>query len=495
MTPERAGAAPITKRDFLAARECLTKGHFTRTAEREALTHEAHWKFWVGNQIGRMAREFLGPGTLLPTAPAPAAHEASLAALREAEEGALLYEVTFTWRAFTARADALLRTPTGWALFEVKSGKSDPDGKVKDDYLADLAYTLFVAREAGFPMEAATLVLINHEYVLDVPPFFATADVSADALALAEQYALEAAAIEVALLAATPPEGELQFVCRKCDFYSEKCVGQGVPDPLWVIPRLSEKRFEEIKQYERVSRVPPSVKFTELQQRVVDMLRSREPFVDANGLALLDEVRWPAYYLDFEAATPAIPWFEGDAAHEVVLFQYSLDVCSAPGVHVAHHELLAEVDDDWRRAFAESLLDVLGTSGSVVVYSNYEKTQLTALAKLFPDLAPRIEAVLARLWDLEKVFKEGYAHPGFGGRTSIKKVLPVLTNENYESLAVGDGSNAAALFGLMKVGAYPPETHHRHREDLLEYCGLDTRAMVRLHEEVCRIRDGLARGG
>lgn len=481
----------ITKQAFLAARECLARGRFTHDASRGPITHELTWRFWTGNQIGRLFREFLGAGHLLPTAPAPVARDASLAALADAAPGSLLYECTFAWRAFVARADALRRTATGWELIEVKSGTTDPDGKIKAEYVEDIAYTLFVARAAGYHMDASTLVLISHDYVRDVPPFFAGVDVTADAFALAGVYAAEAPAIEEALLGAEAPPAALQFVCRKCEFFEDVCVGKGVPDPLFVIPRLSEKRFDEVKQYERVSRIPPHVEFTKIQQRVVDMLRSREPYVNDDGLALLDAVTWPAYYLDFEAVSPAVPWFEGNAAYETLLFQYSLDVCDSPGHIVAHHELLAEVEGDWRRAFAESLLDALGTSGSIVVYSSYEKTRLGEMARAFPDLQPRIDAVVARLWDLEKVFRDGYAHPDFGGRTSIKKVLPVMTTESYTSLAVGDGGNAAALFGLMRVGEYPAETHAEHRANLLEYCGLDTRAMVRLHAEVCRIREQL----
>jgi hypothetical protein len=82
-----------------------------------------------------------------------------------------------------------------------------------------------------------------------------------------------------------------------------------------------------------------------------------------------------------------------------------------------------------RRAFVEHLLANLGDSGSIIVYSSYEKAKLNGLAAFFPDLAPCCEAVVARLIDLEKVLNEGYWHPGFAGRTSIEKVLLVLVPE------------------------------------------------------------------
>ena len=114
---------------------------------------------------------------------------------------------------------------------------------------------------------------------------------------------------------------------------------------------------------------------------------------------------------------------------------------------------------------------------------------MNSLSTLFPELAARITEVLARLFDLERVFKEGYAHPGFLGRTSIKNVLPVLVPElSYAVLAIQGGEDASAIFGLMRVGEYAAHTHQVHRERLLAYCQMDTRGMVRLHEAVLLIR-------
>jgi hypothetical protein len=128
------------------------------------------------------------------------------------------------------------------------------------------------------------------------------------------------------------------------------------------------------------------------------------------------------------------------------------------------------------------LADV-GTSGSIVVYSSYEKTRLRALAWLFSDVATQIEAAVLRLFDLEKVVKKGYAHPGFGGRTSIKMVLPIVAPDlSYAALRIGNGDDAAASFAFMRVGITPEAHHATLREALLAYCEQDTLALVRLHD-------------
>lgn len=58
----------------------------------------------------------------------------------------------------------------------------------------------------------------------------------------------------------------------------------------------------------------------------------------------------------------------------------------------------------------------------------------------------------------------------------------------YDDLDIGNGEDAAGVFGLMRVGEYTGDSHAQHREQLTEYCKLDTMAMVRLHEAVRRIR-------
>ena len=114
------------------------------------------------------------------------------------------------------------------------------------------------------------------------------------------------------------------------------------------------------------------------------------------------------------------------------------------------------------------------------------------LASTLPHLAPQLRALEERLYDLEKVFKNGYCDPAFRGRTSIKSTLPAMvSNAGYESLAVRNGNDAAGLFSLMRVGKYAGAECSKHRENLLAYCKLDTLAMVRLHKTLADIRAGV----
>jgi hypothetical protein len=285
------------------------------------------------------------------------------------------------------------------------------------------------------------------------------------------------------------PEPEFIFACKDCPYFATDCLGVGVRDPLFIIPRINAKKFDALKVYGRIADLPPDADLTAIQRGIVDVIQSGRPRVDHDGLSVLDQLQWPVYYLDFEAVMPHLPWFEETEPYETVPFQYSLHVVDSPGAEPRHCEFLAGIDGDWRLLMTETLLHDLGTEGSIIVYSGYEKGRLKALAQTFPVLEGQLSAVIDRLFDLEQVFKKGYQHPEFLGRTSIKKVLPVMVPElSYKELAVNNGNDALGVFGLMRVGAMDAEHVPAHRTRLLEYCKLDTYAMVRLHQATAKLR-------
>ena len=84
--------------------------------------------------------------------------------------------------------------------------------------------------------------------------------------------------------------------------------------------------------------------------------------------------------------------------------------------------------------------------------------------------------------DLEDLFKEGYVDINFQGSTSIKKVLPVLVPDlDYAGMDVASGTDAMEAWQRLinlPVGIARDEL----RKSMLEYCKLDTLAMVRIFE-------------
>lgn len=488
-------ADSVDKQTFLAGAECLTRGWCVKHAEPETPSPSLEWRFHAGSEIARYAREWLGEGRMLRRTPEPEARQATANALAD-PESRLLFEASFRSGSLVARADALRRRENGWDLIEIKSGTTPADGRpVKSEYIDDVAYTTLVAKQAGLVVGRILLVLLNREYRVDGrAAMFEELDVTDLTLSRVSEFASISDKVAAAASAAEKPTPSLQYFCKDCPFFSTQCVGVGVPDPLFSIPRLSEKRFGELRAYGRISQLPATTALTEAQQVVAEVIRSGDPRIELGGLELLDRVVFPLFYLDFEAISPHIPWFPDRPPYDATPFQYSLHLRTKATAPLEHRSYLAPSEGDWRRDLITQLLGDLGSKGTIFVYSSYERTRLTALAVLFPDLEAAVAAVIARLFDLEEVVRHGYIHPDFGGRTSIKKVLPVLARDlTYDGLAIDNGDDAAGNFGMMRVGKIPPADHAQECEALLAYCQLDTLAMVRIHEELQRIREQLPR--
>jgi len=62
---------------------------------------------------------------------------------------------------------------------------------------------------------------------------------------------------------------------------------------------------------------------------------------------------------------------------------------------------------------------------------------LRELAEAFPEHAPRLMAMVDRLWDQLDIFKKHVRDYRFGSSNSLKSVLPVIVPElSYKLLAV-----------------------------------------------------------
>ena len=76
--------------------------------------------------------------------------------------------------------------------------------------------------------------------------------------------------------------------------------------------------------------------------------------------------------------------------------------------------------------------------------------------------------------------KKWYYTPSMKGSYSIKKVLPALVpNLSYKDLTIQEGGTASNTYGAMFLGTFQGDIEQT-RTDLLEYCKLDTFAMVEI---------------
>ena len=399
-----------------------------------------------------------------------------------------LFEATFISNEFITKADILKREGSGWRLIEIKSGTSDD----KSEYLDDLAYTTMVVKKTGLKLVGSSLMLVSKEYRLGMPDdtLFEESDCSDKIVDSVKEFEQMSGNVVQDLKKDKKPAPELKWECKSCPVFDE-CCGKGIEHHIFDLPRIHHTKFCQLRDMGIISiiDIPSDFELSKTQIPVCEAVKKDGPVIDKQGLKdALSKIKYPAYYLDFETVTTALPLYENITPYEKIATQYSIHKYSSLGVNEEHFEYLADPNKDCRRELAESLIRDCGSKGTIFSYSPYEKTTINELVKLFPDLSGELGKLVDRLLDLCKILSSYYYHPEFHGSYSIKKVLPVMVPElSYEGMEVGNGSDAIAVFARMARGEFTPEECEQIKKDLLAYCKLDTLAMVKVYEKLIKI--------
>lgn len=480
----------VTKAEWLTVASCPTMAWRDRRTASEPPSEAEQFRMQQGREVGELARQ-LYPGGVLIKRSEREDTAAATSRLMAAGDTPCLFEAEFRFRSLTARADILVRQDDGWHLMEVKSCFSDTDDLPGLD--EDLAYTVMVSRRTGVIIAQASLVLLSRGYRYGMEPgrLFELIGRTAEVTAIVAE-AADPSDIEAALAASDPPTPQFTSACKTCPHFSETCLGAGHDHTVLELPRLHGSKIAQLAQARIIALedVPGDFSLTARQSTVRAATNAQRRHV-AEGLpAALAEVVWPCHYLDFETVMTSLPLYPGQGCHQQVLTQFSVHHADVPAHVTGHDEFLAPAERESERALAEQLIAVLGRSGSVVVYSGFEKAQISRLIKRFPDLKPDLARVVDRLVDLCAVLQAQVYDPHFRGSYSIKKVLPVLVPQlSYAGLSIADGAAAITAFARMARGEITGQEFPATRNALKQYCALDTLAMVELHQalhEMCR---------
>jgi hypothetical protein len=202
--------------------------------------------------------------------------------------------------------------------------------------------------------------------------------------------------------------------------------------------------------------------------------------------AELETLRYPLYFMDFETVFPALPLFAGLRPYDQLPFQWSVHVLDTPDAEPKHYEFLATDTNDPRREFITSLCAVMGDSGNIVAYNQtFESLRLSELATWLPEFAERIKNIQGRMWDLLPAVRKHVYHSAFKGSYSLKYVLPALVPQmTYDGMDVSNGTEAGLAWESLVRGNLDHVERDKIKKALLEYCGQDTLAMVRLLQQL-----------
>ena len=478
----------ITKEIFLNSMVCPALGWLMRSEQPieqlswESLTLGERFRIEQGLEIHRRARSIYPEGRLVPYINIQAAAKETNKLITDPIIK-IIYEAAFTADDYVAKADMLVRNRKGWHIVEVKSDTND-----KPELVDDIGYTAMVVKRTGLHVNKVSLMLISKDYRLGMPDerLFVMIDHTAEAMERVEDFNLFWGMVKEITGVPEKPEARTRRECKKCPLFRD-CVGRGIASHILEIPFLSQKKFDGLVErgIERIEDIPTDFELTPRQSTIRQCVIEGEPYVNPKLRSELDKVDWPAYYLDFETVMTAIPLYPDLAPYTQLPTQYSIHKCSDVGEVVDHREFLADSTRDCRRELAEGLIRDLEENGSIIVYSNFERTTISRLANLYPDICSGLDCLVERMVDLEAIIKSCYYHPEFHGSFSIKSTLPVLVPEmNYGDLEIADGASASASFAYLAMGKHEKVEAEMVTRNLLEYCRRDTLAMVKLHERL-----------
>jgi hypothetical protein len=419
-------------------------------------------------------------------------------------------EASFNYEGNYCAVDILHKEKGGWAIYEVKS-TSFPMFNEKptklEKYAPDIAYQKWVLDQCGINVTGTFLVCLNSDYVregdLDLKQLFITKDMSE---LVANEYLKVPARVSQAMKVINDekePDIDLSEHCNKpyhCGFWTY-CKGlHHVPMPSvfdvyggsnkskgedrFFMPRKLELYRAGKTSFEAIKDEP----LGHVQRLQVE----GKTYINKEGVRqFLSTLSYPLYFLDFETMQNPIPQFDGAKVYAQITFQYSLHIKRDEASPYEHKEFLAESDGtDPRRKLAERLCKDIPMDVCTLAYNKtFECSRINELATLYPDLADHLLNISQNIKDLLDPFQAGYYYlPAMGGSFSIKSVLPALFPDDREldyhhlDEQVQNGGDAMTIFPKMQFMS--PEEVKSAREALLNYCKLDTWAMVKVWEKL-----------
>ncbi len=389
-----------------------------------------------------------------------------------------------------ASADIIRHNENGTVdIYEVKSS-----GSIDTSHLIDAAFQTITVENSGSKVESIYIVHLNKDYIrgatLKIEEMMKFSLVTEQVRNIIEETKIKISSA-FNLLKQTRID-EVGCSCielsrsHHCDTFNY--FNPTIPTPsIYNLPRIHKKKINMFVSEGRFDLM--EIDESEVSGNQLNVLKAAKlnsPVINANIIkTFYEQVTYPIYFLDYETYSSAIPVVEGIKPHAHIPFQFSIHIKKSElDQDLQHFEYLSN-KAELPLGMVEAMEKIIGSKGSIISWhKSFENTRNKEMAVLYPDKGEFLNCISDRTIDLEDIFKGGYVDIAFGGSTSIKKVLPVIVpNLTYDTLAVTNGTDAMVAFThilAMSDGA----DKKKLRNDMLEYCKLDTLAMVKNIEKM-----------
>lgn len=403
-----------------------------------------------------------------------------------------------------ARLDILEKNDdNSYNIYEVKSSsKIKEDKKIKPDnanHIKDICFQKIVLEKLKYKVKDLYIIYTNKDYVLkgeiDIGKFLKKDKVN-DMVDNIYCEVLSEVSIALNLLKEKNIDEKgcgcvykpKAYHCDSFEYFNGKLDSGSI----YEFPRISESKIVKLCELDilKAKDVGDCIDLTTRQTDFMYSLMNKKPVIFQDEIiSMFNTLKFPLYFLDYEAYSSAVPKIIGTSPWQQVPFQFSLHILHENG-DLEHKESLSSSLFGIEGVF-DDLKNYIEPVGSVVVwYKAFEMTRNKEMSKHFPKHSEFLINVNDRIFDLMEVFVKSYIDGRFSGSFSIKKVLPIICPQfSYSELDIQDGTSAMDQWLSMISSSMSEPKRGNVYKALLEYCKLDTLAMVELYKFLKNIAD------
>ena len=481
----------LSKSTFIRGLQCFKSLYLYKNYYhlKDPIAPELQAVFNRGHRVGNLAQQ-LFPGGVDCAPTKRFKYLESVAKTKELINNGqeVIYEATFQVERVLIMLDILVKRDGKWFAYEVKSST-----KISDTYITDAAIQYYVITNSGLKLEDISIVHIDNHYILKeelkLDQYFKTISVKDRILEIQPRLNKQVKEMKAVIFERDIPAKEIGKHCfspYQCDYLGHCWKGKKDAE---IFSLAGIGKEGQVALFEKGIRKFSDISSDEQLSKSQKIQIKSEPVLKKDNIQkFLTQLEFPLWFLDFETVQYAVPKYEGVKPYQQIPFQYSLHKLEEDS-KLSHSYFLAEPGIDPRASFTKSLFDTVGQEGSVIVYNaTFEKMIVKQLYDWFPEKKLEAQHMIKRFVDLMKPFQaKDYYLPEMHGSHSIKAVLPALCKEmSYKNLAINNGHIAAMAYNELQSSSDMFRIEEV-KQNLLEYCKLDTLAMVKIYEKLIEI--------
>ncbi|WP_282136027.1 DUF2779 domain-containing protein [Seonamhaeicola maritimus] len=445
-----------------------------------------------GYEVEAYAQELFPNGIKLSSFITP---QETLKALKD--NGCYYFQPSFvTEKGAYAIIDILKRNNDDtWHIYEVKSSSSIKTDK-KHNHLKDACFQKYVMTECGYNISQVSIIHLNKEYVKqgDIVPceLLEIVDVTHEVNNLYSatvnqiNASLNFIKTDINLTRCSCIEKTRSNHCDAFRYFNPQIQEHSI----YELNRISAKKLEDLRGLGvlGIKDIPNNFNLSDKQQLQVLSIIKEEPIIDRQAIKEeLSKLKFPLHFIDYETYPTAVPKLDGMSPHQHVTFQVSIHTLSSDS-KLNHYEFLSDTLE-LPTKLLEFIEETTGKTGTFISwYAPFETGRNKEMMQQFPEHKSYLEYINQHMFDLETIFHTNYVDYRFLGKTSIKNVLPILEPKfSYKNLEIQNGTMALDIWGRLVLQPETFQDVETAKNNLLEYCKLDTLAMVKIYKKLIQL--------